>query len=379
MNNPKIGGIFIKATLILLFLLPLLTGCGGGATAVDRMKDYLNDPAYPQDFWETATPEDVGMDSGKLIQGSNISPGANSILVVRHGKLVFERYSLGQQGPPTSSGPVAPNHQILPDEPQILYSATKSITSALIGIALNEGCIKNLQDPVLPYFPDITPQNMSTRKTHITVEDVLTMQSGLEWTESDPDCDGLYGTYDSVQYILDKPMVSEPGTVWNYCTGNSTILTSMIYRTTGKTPDAYAREKLFGPLGITNFHWDADGKGVNFGGSRLYLTSRDMAKFGYLYLKRGLWGGIQVIPASWVDTSTVKHTSAGAGADYGYHWWMWSGSYSGYMAGGALGQRIFVCPEKDLVLVVTAFIYPNSTADQVMYQITQNVLAAVKD
>lgn len=364
MTNIKTSSVLKLFFFVLLLMLPLLTGCGG-VSLPNELRDYLNDPNYPQDFWTTATPEDVGLDSAVLNSCANTQTayGIHSILVIRNDKLVFERYGLDEQNG---------NRQFTPDEAVVLHSVTKSFTSALIGIAINDGYINSLQDHAVSYFAGTTIPNMSAAKGRMTIEDVITMRSGLQWDEGPTEWTALAGAHDAGLYTLSQPMATEPGTVWEYNTGNSAILASIIYRATGKIPENYAREKLFGPLGITDFHWTTDQGGINLGGSELYLRPRDMAKFGYLYLKHGVWNGVQIIPSSWVDVSTQQHTETGSYyTGYGYHWWRYPNN--GYTALGRFSQYIIIFPDQNMVITFTAYLEDANVIDTIV----QNILRSI--
>lgn len=334
--------------LILLFTLPVLAGCGGGIN-YSGLRDYLHDPNYPQEFFETATPEDVGLDSNVLDLCANAqnSYGIHSMLVIRNDKLVFERYGDGIVNGVYLYGADFTNgvqHQFTPDDTHNIQCSTKSIISALVGIAINEGTI-HLDDPVVPYFTDTVIKNMSPAKSRITIEDLLTMRSGTQWISDDTP---MLNSDEAGVYALNMPMAHEPGTYFQYNSSDPCIINSIIYRTTGKIPEDYAREKLFGPLGINDFHWVTDHSGINIAYG-LYMRPRDMAKFGYLYLKQGIWNGVQVVPASWVTTSTQDHVGT---TKYGYYWWM--EFPGGYNTSGLGSQFIFVFPDKNLVIVFTA-------------------------
>ncbi|HEX2954125.1 MAG TPA: serine hydrolase [Bacillota bacterium] len=354
-----------------LFTFLLTTVTMTFAQESPSLKDYLNNPDYPLDYWRTDTPEHVGLDASVLNQApvyiDSIKAEVHSMLVIKDGKLVFEHYGW-------DNSPQRP-HQILPNEFHPMHSTTKSVTSALVGIAIQEGFIKSVKEPVLGYFKGYKPDEPSPMKSRITIEDVLTMRSGLKWND-DRDEWGLWNDSKPAFYVLDQPMVAEPGTLWNYSTGNSHILTSILYRTIGKTPFKYGKEKLFTPLGITNLRWDYAQDGVNHGGTALYLTPRDMAKFGYLYLNQGVWEGKQVVPKDWVENSLKSHTTTPWGANYGYHWWIRGNDC--FATAGAFGQDIYVFPKEKTIVVFTANL-PIETAQSTLERIAREyVIGAIK-
>jgi CubicO group peptidase (beta-lactamase class C family) len=304
-------------------------------TSAPAARDY-----WPTQGWRTSTPEQQGMDAQPLAQmveaikkqGLNV----DSVLVIRHGTIVSENYFTNGQ-----------------DDPHVLYSCTKSFVSALVGIAIAQGAIKGVDQPVLSFFPGRTFAQDDARKQAMTLDNLLTMTSGLDWTEGDPAIFQLMRSTDWIQFMLDKPIVAEPGQRFNYCTGCSFILSAIVQGTTGTTTLDFAKTNLFEPLGIVNPRWETGSGGIVNGGWGLWLTSRDMAKLGYLYLNGGVWDGRQVVPAEWVKTSVQKHVTTGERLDYGYQWWVYP-ALDAYTARGRGGQLIFVVPRLDMVVVFTA-------------------------
>ena len=302
--------------------------------------------------WPTSTPEEQGLNSADLEQIPNDVDYLDSLLIIRHGHLVFEEYYNDS------------SYQYTPESRHILYSVTKSFTSALIGIAIEEGFIQNVDQEVLDFFPDRTFANTDSRKEAMTLEHLLTMTTGLEWNDGEDHVPMTWGN-DTLQYILDKPMVSDPGTVYNYNTGASHVLSAILLQTTGyaNTLD-FAIEYLFEPLGIEepDIIWQTDIHGRCHGGNQMYLTPRGMARFGQLYLNNGSWNGEQIVPADWVTVSTSTHVAPedallAGGAGYSYQWWTYEDavkSVAGYTASGYDGQIIYVMPREDMVVVTTS-------------------------
>ncbi|MFX1506720.1 MAG: serine hydrolase [Promethearchaeota archaeon] len=335
----------------------IIASCG-----VDRtIKLWGNNPSYEAPSvagidWPRSTPEEQGLDStvleGIVGFGGNDIEGLDSLLVIRHGQLVFEEYYPGD------------GYHFTPESRHILFSVTKSFTSALIGIAIEEGFIQGVDQQVLDFFPEMTFNNTDARKESMTLEHLLTMTTGLEWND-EPEHMLMTRSNDSLQYILDKPMVSDPGTVYNYNTGASHVLSAILQQTTGYTNTRdFAIEYLFEPLGIEepDIIWQTDIHGRSYGGNQLYLTPRGMCRFGQLYLNNGSWNNEQIVPADWVTTSTSAHVPPedallpGA-AGYGYQWWIYEDaakSVAGYSAVGAAGQIIYVMPREDIVVVTTS-------------------------
>ncbi len=306
-------------------------------------------PAYwPTHGWLSATPESQGM-STAIFQEMQHSYMENnlpldSMLVIRNGYIVYEDY---------------PNPNYGQETIHVMYSCTKSVTSALTGIATNLG-LYNIDDLALSFFPGRTIDNLNPWKEAITVENMLMMRSGLSWDETtypygniNNDVTAMTSSADAVQYVLDLPMVSEPGTAWLYNTGASHLLSAIITEESETSTVAFADQHLFGPLGITTRLWGTDQSGVCYGGHDLYLRPRDMAKFGFLYLNNGSWDGQQIVPANWVATSTDALTQLSPRQSYGYQWWIDQG-VSSYSARGYQGQYIFVYPESSLIVVITA-------------------------
>jgi CubicO group peptidase (beta-lactamase class C family) len=266
---------------------------------------------------------------------AQISFDIHSLLIIRNGYIVAD----------ATFYPFAQGH--LHD----LASVTKSFMSTLIGIAIDQGYIESVEQPVLDFFPDRTVANLDANKGAMTLEDLLTMRSGFECNEDVTS--QMLPSPDWVQFALDLPMVAEPGTLHSYCDPNSHLLSAILQNTTGMSALAYAQEQLFGPLGVSDVSWSSDPQGRSFGAANMRLTPHDMAKLGYLFLNEGLWDGQQVVSAAWVETATSALTQDSSGyVDYGYQWWVDpSGAY--YEAAGYGGQKIHVLPEREMIVVMT--------------------------
>ncbi len=301
---------------------------------------------WPTDGWQTSTPTEQNMDSAKLEAMINYIEeqqfAIDSILVIRNGYIVEEKYLSTQN-----------------DTPHQIYSCTKSIISALIGIAIREGYIDSVDQKVVNFFPERNISNLDSRKQAMSLEHLLSMTTGLEWNELNIPYSSQNSVYQLrrsnnwVQFILDRPMVAEPGTTWTYNSGASHLLSAIIAQTTGNSTLAFAQKHLFEPLGISNVHWSTDPQGIFLGGSSIRLTTRDMAKFGYLYLNNGTWNGEKTVPAEWTNKSTRKFISLSEYTDYGYQWWIFP-QLDVYSAIGYGGQWIVVIPKYDIVVVFTA-------------------------
>ena len=292
--------------------------------------------------WQLVPADQVGLDADRLEQAvDDIGEldGVHGVLIARRGRLVAERYFRGAAG----------------RRPHNLKSASKSVLSALAGLAVEEGVL-NLDQPIADLLPE-TADLDDPRKQAITVRHLLTMTSGLESTSF-----GNYGSWVAsrnwVRAALARPLEAEPGTRFSYSTGGTHLLSATLARVAGTSTHDFAREHLFGPLGIRHSAWARDRQGIHVGGNNLSLLPRDMLKFGQLYLNRGRWSGRQILPWQWVDESTRPGLAGPRGrgriyGGYGYLWWLRPPTERGaYIASGYGGQYIYVAPAEDLVVVV---------------------------
>jgi CubicO group peptidase (beta-lactamase class C family) len=326
----------------------LLAACSSHPAAIAPPEAATSAPAqsahWPTDGWRTSTPEEQGMDSQLLTQMANRvredGPDLHSLRVVRNGYIVSETHFSGFE-----------QYQRIG-----IFSCAKSVVSTLVGIAMDREEIDRLDRPFLDFFPDRTIGNPDPRKEDMKLEDVLAMRTGMDWQEGDAFYQELGRSKDWVQYMLDRPMTSPPGTAFNYCSGCLHLLSAALQEATGMTARAFADQYLFEPLGIGDASWDADPQGISIGGWSLQLTPRDMAKLGYLYLRNGEWDGRQIVSAQWVRTATQKHADMNPPGSiaYGYQWWLYPQRV--YAALGLYGQMIFAVPESDLIVVMTAAI-----------------------
>jgi CubicO group peptidase (beta-lactamase class C family) len=303
------------------------------------------EPYWPTEGWRVARAEDVGVSYGVLegmIEHINAEGiGADSVMVIKDGYVVLDAYF-----PPFDEGEI-----------HIVYSCTKSVVSTLIGLAMEDGLIASLEQGLADLFPNRTMDNPSDWKDEITLRDLLTMMAGIDAEDSYlydwVGLDRMHDAPDALQYVLDLPVIEEPGTRFEYTNGVSHLLSCIITEVTGASALDYARERLFSPLGIAGAEWTTDSLGRNWGYSSLYITPHDMAKIGYLFLKGGEWDGEQVVPREWVEEATRKHVHAGTLLDdYGFQWWVSPDGY--YSAIGYKGQFIHVVPDLDLVVVTTS-------------------------
>jgi CubicO group peptidase (beta-lactamase class C family) len=312
---------------------------------------------WPTDGWQTSTPEEQGMDSKELAKvidfgaarflsstGATPSSQLDSLLIIRHGKIVAEAYYA-----PYATGIL---HQV--------NSVTKAVTSTLIAIACQEGLLDSPDHKVLDFFDAREIANLDKRKEAITVQNLLDMTSGFAWIElgaeetSSSTLTELIPSSDWIKFILDRPMWNAPGTDFSYNSGNQHLLSAILTKLSGKSALDYAKEKLFGPLGINDLYWAEDPQGITTGGFGLFLHPRDMAKLGYLYLRNGMWEGKQLIPSAWIDKVNHATIDMHLGQDLRYSNCFWAlPEKHVYMATGYRGQLIMVFPELDVVAVTT--------------------------
>jgi CubicO group peptidase (beta-lactamase class C family) len=265
----------------------------------------------------------------------------HSVQLARKGKLVLDAYF----------------YPYREDMRHDVASVTKSVTSTLIGLAIDKGHLRGAQEPLLGLFPDRGAAKVDPRKAKITLEDLLTMRAGWDcgFEPNEARLMEMRRTSDWIQFMLDLPMLAQPGERWAYCSGNCQVLSALISRKTGTNALAFGRRELFEPLGIRDVSWPADSHGNNFGWGDLQLHPRDMARIGQLLLQRGRWGERQVLSEGWIRKATRPHVEKTTGSDqYGYYWWVPGPKYPGvFEAIGRGGQRITVWPAKELVLVYT--------------------------
>lgn len=293
-------------------------------------------------FWSYASMSDQRINPNIISEGLaqlDESRTRQSFLLIRNRQIVYEEYYNGSSI--TDSNNVA--------------SVSKSILSALIGIAMNQGHILSAEEPIATYLPDYFENITDPQTRALTIRDLLTMSHGWAWTENISDR-ALNRSEDWVADILALPIVDEPGTFFNYSTGASHVLSAVLTEATGMSTCEYAHTYLFEPMGIEAEFWGVDPQGYFTGGHSVSLTAREIAQFGLLFLNEGNWNGHQLVPGWWVVASTSPRIEIGNNyAGYGYYWWLnrISGGYDMYSALGAGGQLLHVIPELDVVMVIT--------------------------
>jgi CubicO group peptidase (beta-lactamase class C family) len=350
------------------------------------------EPGWPTEGWVTSVPEAQGLDPAPLaalhegIEAGNFGY-VDRLVVVTNGFLVVsERYdndyrdiSRGRRGalgcgtdsceawsgPPEFNYYDPDRHPWYQDrEVHTLQSVTKSVTSALIGIAIEHGAIAGTDAPLLSFLHEYDLSRVDARLHDASLDDLLTMRSGIEWHEVDRPADSTNTTFqlewsrDWVQFTLDQPMDADPGAKWAYNSGGSHLMSVIVRTATDETADLYAERHLFGPLGIDDYYWKKTPRGLPDTEGGLYLEAEQLAKIGYLYLHDGMWAGQRILPEGWVETSVARHVDSvnDAGFGYGYQWWrpdrndvvVWAGLGFG-------GQYLLVLPQLQTVAVMNAW------------------------
>jgi CubicO group peptidase (beta-lactamase class C family) len=343
-------------------LLLTTTACTHWTPRVDQygLPDHQYSYQQPEeinDGWETVSVADTNIDPDVIIEMmkdfmSGNDRNIHSILIVKDKKLVFEEYFYGYNR----------------EKRHYLASVSKSITSILVGIALEQHQTANVKTMTYDFFPTYDYTKWVDQKYPVTLEHVLTMAAGLEWeagkySRRDPrhTTHRIYDSDDPIRFVLDRNLKETPGAKFYYNSGLTILLGEIVKHFSGLSIDDFAGKYLFSPLGITDFQWDkfADGRIQTDGG--LSLRPRDMAKIGQTILDGGTWKGKQVVSKDWVVESTTKRIDA-LGAGYGYQWWLaetknYDQAVNGIMATGHGGQKIFIVPKYDLVVVFTSKVF----------------------
>ena len=324
--------IFYKKTYFMLlftFLFVLTVG-------LDKSFSKSSTQEYwPTKEWKISKPEAQGMDSNRLDKmNQHIEDNCSmvrSMLIIRNGYIVFEKY-----------------YKEDVDYVQPVYSVTKSVISALVGIALEKGNIKSLDQKMFTFFPEFASDITDPRLKEITIRNLLEMSAGFPTAFQAGD----------MKASFTQSIVTDPGSHSAYNSGDTNLLSGIISKTTKMNSLEFGNEYLFGPLGIEEIFWGSSLDGYTMGGYGLNMRPRDMAKIGYLYLKNGHWDGKQIVPEKWIKESTQKQATIFIGSKerpYGYLWWITSpDGHPGYCAIGIGGQYIHVVPDLNIVMVATS-------------------------
>jgi CubicO group peptidase (beta-lactamase class C family) len=343
---------FLFAGVILL--AALLVGCSPsntfGTGASEEELAAVDYTPLPGDDWEGSTPTEQGLDPllvAELYHNAAELETLYSLLVVKNDHLIAEDYFNG--------GAVR--------KKTLVQSVSKSYISALVGIALEEGCLSSLDQKLVDFFPELADQITDSRKNAITIREMLQMRSGYPDEETDQEyLDALYwGEYPEL--IVEFPLVSDPGTRFHYSNLTYSWLAIMLQRACGSDLKAYAQEHLFEPMDTEVGDWLKDRDGYYIGSGGIHVTARDAARFGWLYLNNGEYAGEQIVPADWVQDSlqTYSENAKNYGGlifkdlGYGYGWWTArAGDQHFSFAWGHGGQFIVLLDELDMVIVTTA-------------------------
>jgi hypothetical protein len=338
--------------------------------------------------WPKSTPAALGIDEDRLKAldtdfASGKYPLVDSMLVIRCGQEVYTRRFSHDYGKiyskeahtvgPLNAHLTGPYNYFDPEwhpyyhgtDEHTMQSVSKSVTSVTYGVAITRKDFRaGLDTPVLNYFKDVKVANVDERKRRMTIRDLLTMSTGLDWDEEvaydDPKnaCSQMEATDDWVQFVIDRPMAHEPGKVFAYSSGATEVLAYIFQAETGQDIEKYAGQYLLAPLGIDHYYWKRTPKGVVDTEGGLFLRAEDLAKIGYLFLHQGMWNGKQIVSADWVKQSLSPAIDAEEGMKYGFQWWLIPYGDPQRLAWACLGfggQRLLVFPEDDLMMVFTGW------------------------
>jgi CubicO group peptidase (beta-lactamase class C family) len=391
----------------LLGVLVLAALLSSACSAQERPRTALDDSIWPTETWPTSTPATEGIDQEAVDSlVSDIEDGlyglVDHFLLLRHGRVVADHRFVHDYDAIAARYDTA-NHQYNYDHPawhpyyrdtwlHSLQSVTKSVMSAALGIAIDEGLLARVDIPVLQFFHDYEQDRSDPRWASVTLADFLTMRSGIRWNTSGGYGTGVHSTdlleasEEWIQFVLDQPMVADPGTVFLYNDGVSVLIGKILREATGQRPDEWAAERLFKPIGITDFYWKItpDGEVDTEGG--LYLSAHDLARIGYLFLRNGEWNGDQIISREWIRASTAPVVADIApgndrpDAGYGFQWWLANPERpTVYSALGYGGQSLVVAPEEDLVIVINSWNIHEAEIRSMGRAIYERVLPAVRE
>lgn len=342
------AGRWLLCLVAAAMVLPV--GVAGCRPSAEDLREVQYAPLAAGD-WAVSTPEAQGLDPMLLAALYHDAADVETIrglLVVKNGRLIAEKYFHG--------GAI--------EEKARVQSVTKSITSALVGIALERGCLTGVDRRMMEFFPELADRIHDPRKNEITLEQMLQMRAGYPWEESSPELFRvLYGGF-RPSTLVDVPLSRDPGSDFQYSNLTSHLLGVVVARACSTDLRSLAQENLFQPLGIEAGEWIQDWEGYYNGHADLHLSARDMAKFGLLYLDDGVWEGAQVVPAAWVERSLRTYSEDAwdyrvgknfTDMGYGYQWWSArAGAHRFNFAWGHGGQQIALVDELDMVIVVTA-------------------------
>ena len=386
----------------LLVIVLVSGGCGGASSGAAPPP-----PSPPPETFSYSVPEDIGdgwqvddlaaegFDTQMIVDMmdailNDAYPGIDSVAIARNNKLLLYWYDRGRELDQFDAW----INNTTPER-HVLHSTSKSFTSALIGIAIDQGYIASTQVRFLDLFDYTDYENWDPRKADITLEDALTMRFGFRWNEwSRPYTDPLNhlvnlenNNVDWPKALLDLPMASDPGTTFAYNTAGTIAIGKALENATGEWLAQFANTHLFFPMQIMDARWWSPYSLAN-GGSGLFLRTRDLAKFGQLYLDGGIWQGQQLISAEWIADSVVRRVDLSDvltfSEGYGYQWWHDELPYQSqlletWVTSGYGGQYLFVIPGLELVVAFTGHNYDNADGISNLYTMLQSHIMAAID
>ena len=390
----------LNRAVILLFIAIGVASCGGssggGSPPPPQAETFTyHVPPDLGDGWQVGDLADEGFDTevivdmmDQVLDGTHA--GIDSVVIARNGKLLLYWFDFRRELDEFDSWISNTNR-----ERHILHSTSKSFTSALIGIAIDQGHIESTEVPFLDLFDYVSYENWDPRKAEITLEDALTMRLGTQWDEwslpyTNPD-NGLRQLNDNnldwAKALLDLPMDSDPGTRFAYNTAATNAIGQALENAVGQSMGQFANAYLFYPMQITEARWAISPTGLAIGGSGLYLTGRELAKFGQLYLDGGVWQGQRLISEDWIAASIIRHVDLSDiftfSEGYGYQWWLDELPYGNqlletWVTAGYGGQYTFVIPGLELVVAFTGRNYENGAGVENLYWMMRlQILAAI--
>ena len=353
-------------------------------------------PPKPDDLgdgWQVETLCAVGMDPAPILDLVHMIDNLGDhhyegLLIVKDNYLVYEKYWPGYEFNWDNTSILGPRVNYGPRTRHYLASESKSVTSLVFGIAMDQGLISSVDNKIEPYYSSDYPGLLTGQKKEITIKQLLTMSSGLAWDESTPatsDAYYLFRVSDPIRYILSLALQHPPGTFFHYNSGGTNILGDLVHRTSGINLREFARTNLFGPLQITNWEWKAIRNDHYFASGGLFMTPRDLIKLGQLCLNKGRWGDRQIVSEAWIRESTAARIAPAEmpiGDKYGYQWWMKDFAvddeiYRSYFAVGWGEQYMYVFKRENLIILFTGSYYYEGPEVPIHYLVNDFILPAV--
>ncbi len=401
----KIRNYITYPVILLVLASVVIVSCGDDSTGPGNSGLYnYREPVQTNDGWQTATMSEAGLNTTPVIDLMEYllereEHHVNGIVIIKDGNLVFEEYFSGYDFDFENQTP-GTNEFVYTytdfDRNTLHYQAsvTKSVTSVLLGIAIDKGFISGVDEKLFSFFPEFSDL-INEEKNEISLYHALTMTSGYPWddstypiSDSRNDENQLYVHSNPLRFVLERDLSASPGTSFQYNSGTTVLLGEIIKRRSDMSLSEFAENYLFTPLGISTYHLShcMNANTIAFAGGGLYLRPRDMAKIGSLFLQEGMWNNEQIISSGWINESTNSlislsgiNSAANMAIGYGYQWWIaafTAGSLNGYYAAGWGGQFIIVLPEQNMVVVITQDDY-NGEEDSMFTFIVNNYILQV--